>query len=95
VLTAYYVCECPDSWLVFPRYGVAVLVKAGSVLLADVGSEMHANTEIPIHPGYGDTSGRLALIHYFRPGLLKSGTPEHEARLREAFNRRMRRARKR
>jgi hypothetical protein len=84
ILTAYYVGICPESWLVFPRYGVAILVKAGSVLLADVGNEVHANTEISVHDGYGSTSGRLTTIHYLRPAMSKAGTPEQEAQKRLA-----------
>jgi hypothetical protein len=93
VITAYYVGVCPESWLVFPRYGVGVLVKAGDVLLVDVGNEVHANTAIPEHPGYGSTSGRLTTIHYLRPGLIACGTPEEEMQRREAFLARRRRRR--
>lgn len=85
VITAYYVGACPHSWLVFPRYGVGILVKAGDVLLVDVGNEPHANTAIPEHDGYGTTSGRLTTVHYFRPKLSLCGTPEQEAENRRAF----------
>jgi hypothetical protein len=84
VITVKYIGDCQDSWLVFVRWRVAVLVKEGQVLLADVGKEIHSNTEIPIHTGYGATSGRLATIHYFRPKLVLSGTPAQEAEKREA-----------
>jgi hypothetical protein len=84
VITVKYIGECPASWLVFVRWRVAVLVKDGDVLLADVGNEIHSNTEIAIHPGYGATSGRLATIHYFRPKLMLSGTPDQEAEKRLA-----------
>jgi len=84
IITSLYVGECPESWLVFPLYGVAILVKAGSVLIGDVGNVVHANTEIPEHDGYGSTSGRLCTIHYLRPNLSKCGTPEQEAAKRGA-----------
>jgi len=85
VITAYYVGACPYSWLVFPRYSLGILVKAGQVLLVDVGNEVHANTAIPEHDGYGDTSGRLTTIHYLRPKLANCGTPEEESQRREIY----------
>ena len=85
VITVYYIGVCPYSWLVLPRYGLGILVKAGEVLLVDVGSEVHANTAIPEHAGYGTTSGRLTTIHYLRPKLAQAGTPDGEAEKRLAY----------
>jgi hypothetical protein len=90
VITACYVGACPYSWLVVPRYGLGILVKAGDVLLFDAGNEVHANTFIPEHDGYGTTSGRLATIHYFRAGLLAAGTVEEEAVRRDQYLERVR-----
>ena len=85
IITAYYVGGCPESWLVFPRYGLGILVKAGEVLLVDVGNEVHANTAIPEHDGYGRTSGRLTTVHYLRPKLADCGTALEEMKRREDF----------
>jgi hypothetical protein len=60
-------------------------VKTGDVLLVDVGNEVHANTAIPEHDGYGTTSGRLTTIHYLRPKLALAGTREQEANKRLAY----------
>jgi hypothetical protein len=85
IITAYYIGACPYSWLVLPLYGLAILVKAGEVLLVDVDNEVHANTAIPEHDGYGTTSGRLTTIHYLRPKLTQAGTPDGEAEKRLAY----------
>lgn len=85
VITAYYAGPCPYSWLVFPGYGVGILVKAGEILLADVGTDVHANTTIPEHDGYGITSGRLTTIHYLRPKLMNCGTAQEELKRREDY----------
>jgi len=85
IITVKYYGACPYSWLVLPRYDLGILVKAGDVLLVDVGNEVHANTAIPEHDGYGTTSGRLATIHYLRPKLANCGTPEEESRRRELY----------
>jgi hypothetical protein len=88
IITVHYSGECPMSWLVFCRYQIAVLVKPGDILIADVGNEMHGNTQIPFHDGYGSTSGRLSTIHYLRPKLSNCGTPEQEAEKRDTNKRR-------
>ena len=84
-LTAWYVGEPNPVWLVFPKYGVAVLVEPGDVLLADVGNQFHANTQPVKGRGYGKTNGRLSVIFYMRPGLAKCGTAAEESIRREAY----------
>jgi hypothetical protein len=51
--------EWEGGYLVFPRYRVAVDMRHGDVLLADVHGEWHGNTPI-----FG--AGRLSLVCYFR-----------------------------
>jgi hypothetical protein len=59
--------------LVFPKYGVAVDMRTGGVLFADV-HELHGNNELEIAPG----GTRLSIVAYFRAGMLKCGSRHDE-----------------
>jgi hypothetical protein len=62
--------------LIFPRYRVAVDLRAGDVLLADV-DEVHGNA--PIVPTEGDPE-RLSVIAYYRAKMIRCGTLAEELR---------------
>jgi hypothetical protein len=62
------------GYLVFPKYRVAIDMRTGSVLLADV-HEWHANTNIVGEPG---RHRRLSMVFYLRTGMRACGSPAEE-----------------
>jgi hypothetical protein len=62
--------------LIFPRYRIAVDMRAGGVCLADV-NEVHGNA-----PLVGDNCVRFSFVFYCRNGMHQCGTMEEEERER-------------
>lgn len=62
------------AYLVFPKFRVAVDLRMGDVLLADV-HEFHGNTVIQGIPGKYE---RISLVHYYRQHMFKCGSASDE-----------------
>jgi hypothetical protein len=61
-------------YLIFPRYRVAVDMRTGDVLLADV-HEIHGNSPIT---GIRGTYERISIVCYFRKQMMHCGTAQEE-----------------
>jgi hypothetical protein len=62
------------GYLVFPKFRVAVDLRQGDVLLADV-HEWHGNTPLNGVPGRYE---RVSLVHYYRQHMFKCGAASEE-----------------
>jgi hypothetical protein len=74
VMTALRGGEFSGCYLCFPKYRVAVDMRTGGVLLADV-HEWHGST--PFH-GKAGTYLRLSTVMYYRRNMIHCGTPAQE-----------------
>jgi hypothetical protein len=74
VLTVLHAGTYTGGHLVFPKYRVAVDLRTGGVLLADV-HEAHGNTPLIGTPG---SFVRLSLVCYYRAGMRACGSASEE-----------------